>query len=226
MSLDIKNIIDVLSDGVIVLENNQPVLINRIGEMLWEKYGTDIPEDIPVSLNGKYYLPKKRSLPGCEVLIWRDVSELEEIKRITVIDPETGVFNSRFMNTWLEREFDRASRSGSQMGLVLIDIDIGEECKLTMKDIAQVISQSVRGYDMVCRSDRADFAIMLFVVDTNSFSLAVERIFLAIRKTGLKRVSVGASLSGRTPSAESMVKQAQRALYVVNIRGGNDFSVS
>lgn len=225
MQLDIKNIFNALIDGIIVLEDNGPVLFNDIGAELWERYGNTIPENLPVNINGKYYFPRKRSLPGGEVLIWRDVTEIEELKQIMVIDPETGVFNSRFMHTWLERELDRVSRSGSQMALVLIDVEIGDESNLTLREVAQVITQTVRAYDMVCRTDRADFAVMLFAIDPNSLNSTVERIFTAIRKAGVKRVSVGASLSGRSPSAESLLKQAQRALYVVNVRGGNDFSI-
>ncbi len=197
------------------------VISNATGESLMNLKPND---DDLYEYNGNLYRRVEKKFPGGRLIIWENVTKLEELKKLMVIDPETGVFNARFMHEELERELDRVHRTGAQMALVLIDVDLGDS-GITLKDVAKTLRTNVRNYDMLFRGDRSDFVLMLFAVDPDKAYVTGERLLKALKELGVPKVSIGMTLSQKAPSAEAMMRQAQRALYVVNARGGNDFSI-
>jgi len=196
-------------------------LANATGEMLMN---TSPNDDGLYEFMDNLYRRTEKKLPNGRMIIWENVTEVEDLKKLMVIDPETGVFNARFMKEELERELERVHRTGSQMALVLVDVDLGDS-ELTLRDVAKTLKSNVRIYDMVFRGDRSDFVLMLFAVNPDKAFSTGERLLKALKETGVPRVSIGMTLSQKAPSAEAMMRQAQRALYVVNARGGNDFSI-
>lgn len=221
----LKSALNALNDGIVILnESGDVIFANKIGEMLNSQGKFESESDEPVKYGDEYYEFSRRKLNQGQLLYWRNVTLHQQLKELMVIDPETGVYNAKFMRDTIERELDRVNREGSQMALALIDVDPGDDGP-SMADIAQVLLRTVRNFDLVCRGDRSDFVLMLFVVDPDRLEETGRRIFNAIKQLGAARVSIGLTLSGRAPSHESMMKQAQRALYVVNTRGGNDISI-
>ncbi|RKZ31800.1 hypothetical protein DRQ33_06805 [bacterium] len=210
-------------DCGIVLKNKDDEIIfeNEIGKKL---RSLEADEDGYVENEGEHYLLVKKSISSGELYIWKNATELFNNKKLMIIDPELGIFNERFMREELERELDRVHRTGSQMALVLVDIDCGEE-QVCMVDVANALKHSVRIYDKVFRGDRSDFVLMLFAMDPENAYATGERLLKTLKELGIARVSIGMTLSEKSPSAEAMMRQAQRALYVVNTRGGNDFSI-
>ncbi|MCD6418361.1 diguanylate cyclase [bacterium] len=221
----LQNALNSIDDGVVVFDGDGKIVFaNKIGEELKSINLDEIDEEEPVEHNGEYFLPVKKKIPSGSVVIWRNVSAEEELKKLMVIDPELGIYNSKFMKDMLEREMDRVNSEGSQMALALIDVDPGENGP-SLSEIAQTLRKTVRNFDHVCRGDRSDFALLLFVVDPDKIDAVGHRLFNVLKKLGVDKVSIGLTLSGRSPSSEAMMKQAQRALYVVNARGGNDISI-
>ncbi len=223
MDTEILNkIIELLPDGILAKDNDGNIILsNKLGLALKDCEPDD--EDF-IEYDGKYYKIRTKKIRDGELIIWHNVTELHNIRDLMVIDPETGAFNEKFMHEELERELDRVHRTGSQMALVLIDVDPGEEGP-SLKEIASTLRKNIRNYDMLFRGDRSDFVLMLFAVDTNKIYETGRRILKALKNINVAKVSIGITLSEKAPSAEAMMRQAQRALYVVNARNGNDFSV-
>ncbi len=218
----LKVVLNELPDGVVIRdEGGQVIAANELGERLLASKAFD---EEPFEFEGRFFRFSRKPLAWGEMLFWRDVTESEKLRDLMVIDPETGVYNARYMREELERELDRVHRTGSQMALVLVDVDPGEEGP-SMAEIASTLRRTVRNYDKVCTGDRSDFVLMLFAVDPDKVEAMGERILRALKDIGVARVSLGISLSARAPSAEALMKLAQRALYVVNAKGGNDFSI-
>ena len=217
-----KKIIETLPDGFLVIDEKDEVIFsNKLGEQLRDAEMND--EDI-IEHNSKFYTLQHKKIPSGKLSIWRDITEIRKLKELMIIDPETGALCSRYMHEELEREIDRVHRAGSQMGLALIDVDPGENGP-SLKEITEELQKAIRIYDKIFRGDRSDFVIMFFVVESNKIEITGQRFLKILKELGIAKVSIGITLSEKAPSAEAMMRQAQRALYVVDARGGNDYSI-
>jgi diguanylate cyclase (GGDEF)-like protein/PAS domain S-box-containing protein len=93
----------------------------------------------------------------------------EELKRISLVDAETGLYNHRFYNDTIDREFQRASRSAQPLTVIMIDIDYfrsindvyGHEFgDIVLKQFAEQLTKMLRRYDMVIRFGGEEFVII------------------------------------------------------------------
>ncbi len=88
----------------------------------------------------------------------------------SIRDPLTGLFNRRFMEETLARELARSERSGTPLGVIMLDIDkfkafndsFGHEAGDEMlKAIGAFLPAHVRREDVVCRYGGEEFLIIL-----------------------------------------------------------------
>jgi GAF domain-containing protein len=87
----------------------------------------------------------------------------ESLRRQSVLDPLTGLFNRRHFDAALKRELARARRKNVPVSLVLVDIDhfksvnddyghaVGDA---VLRTIAQQLRQGIRVGDVACRNAR------------------------------------------------------------------------
>jgi len=210
--------------GYVLLDNENSVKeSNELGLKLrdldeHEEWDTYVLDD-------HHYRLIEKDIDKGKLLTWIDVTSEIKFKKICTLDEETNVLTSRLLLSQLEHQMNRVRKSGSQMALVLLDVDPGTNGP-TLKEIAQTLKKIVNGYDTVFRGSRSDFAIMMFEIEPSKIEhVAGEKILTSLKELGVARVSIGITVSGRSLSAEAMMRQAQRALYVVNSRGGNDYSI-
>lgn len=94
----------------------------------------------------------------------------EDLHRMAVVDPLTGLFNRRFFDRQIAIELERARRYDRQVSLALIDIDhfkvINDINGYAAGDrvialVAQVIRSSFREVDIVTRWGGDEFAVLL-----------------------------------------------------------------
>ena len=133
----------------------------------------------------------------------------EDVKRLSVTDELTGLYNRRFFNTNLHEEIKVAEKWSSTLSLIMVDIDDfklyndsfhhlkGDEI---IREVAQVISQSIRrGKDWGARFGGDEFAIVLPGTSGLDSLKVAERIraafekrhFMPRGKTVCKTVSLG-----------------------------------
>lgn len=210
--------------GYVLLDNENSVKeSNELGLKLrdldeHEEWDTFVLDD-------HHYRLIEKDTDNGKLLTWIDVTSEINFKKKCTLDEETNVLTSRLLLSQLEHQMNRVRKSGSQMALVLVDVDPGTNGP-TMQEIAQTLKKIVNGYDTVFRGSRSDFAIMMFEIEPSKIEhVAGEKILASLKELGVARVSIGITVSGRSPSAEAMMRQAQRALYVVNTRGGNDYTI-
>lgn len=110
----------------------------------------------------------------------------EEVKRLSVTDELTGLYNRRYFNEHLPEEIKTAEKWRSTLSLIMIDIDDfkpyndnfhhlkGDE---VIKEVAQVISQKIRrDKDWASRFGGDEFAIILPGTDPSEATAIAERI--------------------------------------------------
>lgn len=113
----------------------------------------------------------------------------KKLKQLALRDPHTGLFNHRYFQEVIEREFDRAKRNGNNLSLIMLDLDYFKSINdvyghifgdLVLKQLATQIKRMVRGYDIVIRYGGEEFVIICPVTTRSSALVLAQRIMEAI----------------------------------------------
>ena len=164
----------------------------------------------------------------------------DRLQNLSVRDGLTGLFNRRYMEETLNREFKLAERSGHPIGVIILDVDFfkkfndtyGHEAgDIVLVELAKLLSGSVRKGDVVCRYGGEEFVIILpgpppdaaieraeLVRARVENELRIEYQGHSIRVT----ISLGAAsypIHGQTP--DKVLKAADNALYKAKESGRN-----
>ena len=99
-----------------------------------------------------------------------NADKFEDLQRLTVVDPLTGLFNRRYFDRQLGTELERARRYDRQVTLALVDID---DFKLindlngyvtgdaVIRLVSRIVRDNLREVDIVTRWGGDEFAILL-----------------------------------------------------------------
>jgi diguanylate cyclase (GGDEF)-like protein len=93
-----------------------------------------------------------------------------DLRQLSIHDPLTGLFNRRYMEETLEIETHRASRRGTPIGLIMLDIDhfkkfndgyghaAGDDL---LRALGALVSAHLRAGDIACRYGGEEFVLIL-----------------------------------------------------------------
>ena len=99
-----------------------------------------------------------------------NLSLQETLRTLSVRDPLTGLFNRRYLEETLEREFLRATRHGAPIALIMLDIDhfkryndtCGHEAgDVVLRELGAFLQRYCRGSDVPCRYGGEEFVLTL-----------------------------------------------------------------
>lgn len=165
-----------------------------------------------------------------------------ELKRLASLDGLTGIANRRHFDEVLEREWRRAMRQGTELSVLMCDIDFfkqyndtyghleGDEC---LRQIANAfIAAMDRGGDLIARYGGEEFAAVLPETSLGGALFVAERMKLAIAQLKLTNtgspfghVTASFGIASAVPMPEtaplSLVDAADRALYQAKDEGRN-----
>lgn len=97
-------------------------------------------------------------------------AEVAQLKELVSTDALTGLKNFRYFSQALEREMERSRRGGVATSLLMIDLDFfkrvndvyGHEVgNRALKQVADILIDSVRKLDLPCRYGGEEFAVIL-----------------------------------------------------------------
>ena len=98
------------------------------------------------------------------------INKTEELKKLTITDPLTGLLNRRYLHERLKDELARSARHGHNFGLLMLDIDGFKYCNDTLghpvgdkvlKAVAETLLNAVRSIDIVARYGGDEFMVIL-----------------------------------------------------------------
>lgn len=162
------------------------------------------------------------------------------------IDPLTGLYNRRFMDSCMERIMGLLSRTDGMLSVLMLDIDFfkrfndtygheaGDKC---LQSVARALSHSVsRVTDIVVRYGGEEFTVILPNTDSDGAAMFAEKLLQNVRDLEIPHenndaaeyvtVSIGVT-TGRVDHRQDLgmyLKRADEALYSSKETGRNKYT--
>ncbi|UCG10963.1 MAG: diguanylate cyclase [Deltaproteobacteria bacterium] len=194
-----------------------------------------------IDLGASDFISKPFHFNELEAKINRIIRERElraELKRLSVRDGLTGLYNRRYFDENLKREAIRASRQHYGLFLLLIDIDNFKEYNdrfghqqgdELLKELARIMLLFSReNVDSVYRYGGDEFAVIIPHADKEQARMVARRLRRRFNeaKLGPTSLSMGiAKLEGGVESLEqnieNLLRTADQYLYLAKHNGGN-----
>jgi diguanylate cyclase (GGDEF)-like protein/PAS domain S-box-containing protein len=188
--------------------------------------------------------------PTQAVIVMRDITERkgleDKLSALALTDGLTGLANRRAFDEALDREWKRTLREGSQISLLLLDLDhfkllndrcghqVGDDC---LRAVAAAVSAAVRETDIVARYGGEEIAIILPSAASAGALETAEKVRAAIEDLQLTHqdnpegggwvtASIGVATAlarqgGTIRMPESLLLAADNALYKAKHEGRN-----
>ncbi|MEL6179337.1 MAG: GGDEF domain-containing protein [Myxococcota bacterium] len=166
--------------------------------------------------------------------------------RLTTTDPLTDTYNKRYLLENLERELSRAMRQGTDVSLVMFDIDRFKRINDTyghligdfiLRQVAGRVHGRIRQEDLFARYGGEEFALMLPGINKANATHFAQALRLLMTDAPFEAeqhivpvtISLGvaslaelaAQTSGRRPTPEWLIETADQRLYEAKRSGRN-----
>jgi diguanylate cyclase (GGDEF)-like protein len=168
-----------------------------------------------------------------------EASYHEEIHRLTVLDPLTGLHNRRYLNEHLDREAERARRHDRPLSVLLMDVDHFKAVNdrfghltgdATLKTLAGRLATLTRKDELLARYGGEEFALVLPETGLDGAICCAERLRHAIAERPFEfeglaypiTISVGVGATPGSPATpDHLLREADGRLYEAKRAGRN-----
>jgi diguanylate cyclase (GGDEF)-like protein len=162
----------------------------------------------------------------------------EEVRRLSITDDLTGLYNHRHFFKTLESELTRMKRQKTSLSLLMFDLDNFKryndsyghlEGDRVLRKIGEIIKHSIRhNVDSGYRYGGDEFAALLIGASVDHALTIAERIRSSIENAKFQTITVSIGLAEFREGVdlERFVKLADDALYVAKHSGGNRVSTN
>jgi diguanylate cyclase (GGDEF)-like protein len=157
----------------------------------------------------------------------------EEVRRLSVTDDLTSLYNHRHFFKTLGAELVRLKRQKTSLSLLMFDLDNFKnyndryghlEGDKVLKNVGEIVKHSIRyNVDSGYRYGGDEFAVLLIGAAMDQAMTIAERIRSSIEQTAFQNITVSIGLSEYRDhfDLEGFVKSADNALYTAKHSGGN-----
>jgi diguanylate cyclase (GGDEF)-like protein len=173
----------------------------------------------------------------------QQVVALETLSRQATHDPLTGLFNRRYLDQILYGEIAHARQSGSQLGILMVDVDHFKRINdryghkagdLMLQKLGELMKSCVRTADIVCRYGGDEFVIVMPGVTESTVRKCAEDIRSRFEMQSVifenqkiqSTVSLGVAIYPLHGSnVDEVFINADRAMYQAKQRGRNRVAI-
>jgi diguanylate cyclase (GGDEF)-like protein len=157
----------------------------------------------------------------------------EEVRRLSITDDLTGLYNHRHFFKTLEAELVRLKRQKTSLSLLMFDLDNFKryndlhghlEGDKVLKTIGEIVAHSIRyNVDSGYRYGGDEFAVLLIGASVDQAMTIAERIRSSIEQAKYQSITVSIGLSEYQDHCdlEEFMKSADDAMYAAKHAGGN-----
>lgn len=158
-----------------------------------------------------------------------------------ISDSLTGLYNNAYCKHFLQLDLQKAKRQGYPISLIMADLDNFKQVNdeyghitgdLVLKEVATILTQSIRLTDVAARYGGDEFALILPYTDPDNAIILAERILTSVdshaftaNDTNLDiktTISLGiTTYPGHANSMIELFEQADQALYKAKQQGKN-----
>ena len=168
----------------------------------------------------------------------------EELSRLAMLDPLTGVFNRRTFETHAQNAIEHAQRNGLALSLLAVDIDhfkrvndeFGHEGgDLALQRVVELLQQNLSEAEILSRIGGEEFAVLIPGADETAASTTAERLRRHLECSTVNvdgreltlHISAGvATLASGMDNLSALLRAADRALYAAKRAGRNRIATS
>ena len=217
-----------LWDTILAKKVYRNVIINK------KKDGTLYYEDLTISPildedgNIRYFVTTSRDVSS-------QIELEEKLKLIATTDALTGIYNRYKMNEEIDFEIKKAKRYKKSFALIMFDIDFFKVINDTyghdvgdrvLEELADVVTHSIRTTDTFARWGGEEFMILTRNGDAKSAIFLAEKIRKKVENflfaDGIEiTISLGISIYDKNKTKETLLKEADKALYQAKRVGRN-----
>jgi diguanylate cyclase (GGDEF)-like protein len=213
---------------------------------LYDRLGSDEFDDTD--------LVTLRTFAGHAAVAVDNVRVHEEVQRLSLTDPLTGLWNYRYLRESIRREVERASRFGRMLSVLALDLDRFKEVNDTyghaagdavLAEFARRIRGEVREVDLAFRQGGEEFVVLLPETDARGAAIVAERLGAVVRNTPIAveahpgstlastralisvTVSIGIAVyPDHATTAPQVLDAADEALYAAKASGRDTYQVA
>ncbi|KXJ50414.1 MAG: diguanylate cyclase [Neptuniibacter sp. Phe_28] len=156
------------------------------------------------------------------------------LETLNTVDPLTGAFNRRAMNTDIQAALANAERNGTQPLLAILDLDyfkkvndqyghgVGDQ---VLKDFVAITTSHIRNYDRLYRFGGEEFVLLIPGISDDQHTSFIDNLRTAIKKELTTPDGKGITVSfGVTPwqpkaTIDTWLQRADEALYQAKEQG-------
>lgn len=168
---------------------------------------------------------------------------LSQMETLAMTDQLTGLFNRRFFESVVEKEFSKAIRYNHPTSCLMLDIDhfkkINDECghhagDQVLKEISRLMKNCFREADTVARWGGEEFIVLLPETTRENALQVASRLLTSVSAfkfssfPGSVTVSIGLASMPKpaVDTSEKLIAASDRALYQAKSRGRNRIEVA
>jgi diguanylate cyclase (GGDEF)-like protein len=161
-----------------------------------------------------------------------------ELDELSVLDPQTNVYNRRHFDEQARQFFESARRYEQPLSVMMADLDhfralnenfTREVGDMVLEKVAEIITRHTRKSDVVARYGGEEFVVLFTHTARDKAAIACENIRLAVEEYpwdefhhDLKvTISLGLADNTDTDSATSMIAHADQYLSAAKAGGRN-----
>jgi diguanylate cyclase len=167
--------------------------------------------------------------------------DLDEVRRESMLDPLTKIFNRKSFDEGLAKAFVDANAGDSPLCLMLVDIDHFKHFNDTwghqtgdqvLRLVAMTLKSNIKGQDIAARYGGEEFAAILPDTDIEGAVILADNIRKAVQakellkrstneKLGRITASFGVAAFHRGDTPSSLIERADQCLYAAKHAGRN-----
>jgi diguanylate cyclase (GGDEF)-like protein/PAS domain S-box-containing protein len=220
------------------------IMTKKSGERIIEWHNSVLRDGtgkITATLSSGLDITEKRRLSESQARLRDEVNRsYKRLKKLSMKDSETGLYNHHYLSDIIEGEYYRAKRYAHPLSVIMLDIDYFKSINdvyghefgdLVLKQLAKCLRRMVRKYDTVVRYGGEEFAVVSSIVDRSKAVALAQRILDAVNLNNFGnskhvvklKLSIGvisypgdAAISGR-----DLIRTAEKILNKAKEAGGN-----